>query len=585
MFVEAKVFRLCVRCTSGLLSALLIGCFETQESSKLEGPGSETVGLYGVAEYGNEKVAAGSRVIVRPIGYFQDTSELAPQIIPGGVGETNALGAYRIAPLLPEEYAVEIQGDSGTGALVYGIVVAGKLTQVQRAELKPVGGIKGTIKRLRPSQASVFVQVAGMDRLLYISPDSGNFLLKDLPEGQYTLQALSSDPAQGKILVKDIQVVSGKFQDIGQLVLDVFSKEDYSGWTNKKTVTIRTGKAGANLTSDLFGYPLLVRLNASNFPFDSSVSQTGADIRFASSVGKALPYQIESWDASAKSALIWVKIDTIRGGDDTQKIKMYWGNRAAPNLSYGPVVFDSADGYRGVWHMSRQGKDKPAPFLDASSLGNSLVTEFPNAVTTLATPLASGAQMDGVNALLSSTLPLVAPQTFSVSIWFKGSAAGKLIGFEESFLSKLGSPYDRHLWVEPNGTVHFGVYIMDPPASDMANERILVSAPGFLDGGWHQAVGIQSPEGGQRLYLDGKLTDSDSTVTHAEAITGYWILGAGRLGAWSPVISDSHFSGALDEARIAHRVESADWIKFNFETQKAGSLGLDGQSILIFSSP
>src|SRR5690606_32079229 len=62
-----------------------------------------------------------------------------------------------------------------------------------------------------------------------------------------------------------------------------------------------------------------------------------------------LPYQIESWSSGA--AAIWVKVDTIKGNNSTQKIRMHWGNGSAAAESNGAAVFDTANGFRGVWHL------------------------------------------------------------------------------------------------------------------------------------------------------------------------------------------------------------------------------------------
>src|SRR6185295_9700140 len=64
----------------------------------------------------------------------------------------------------------------------------------------------------------------------------------------------------------------------------------------------------------------------------------------------ALPYQIESWTST--SAAIWVQVDTVKGNSNAQSIRMHWGNGAAASQSSGPAVFDSANGYKAVFHLS-----------------------------------------------------------------------------------------------------------------------------------------------------------------------------------------------------------------------------------------
>jgi len=78
----------------------------------------------------------------------------------------------------------------------------------------------------------------------------------------------------------------------------------------------------------------------------------GLDIRFASSTGTHLPYQIERFDQAGQLAEIWVKAD-VNANDATQFITMYWGKAGAADSSNGAGVFNN--GFAGVWHMNDGG--------------------------------------------------------------------------------------------------------------------------------------------------------------------------------------------------------------------------------------
>ncbi|MCD6023886.1 MAG: hypothetical protein K0Q91_802, partial [Fibrobacteria bacterium] len=97
---------------------------------------------------------------------------------------------------------------------------------------------------------------------------------------------------------------------------------------------------------------MLVRLGAEDSDIFTAAKAGGADIRFDKLNGTHLPYQIESWDAVGKSAAIWVLMDTVKGNSSAQNVRMRWGNAGAFDSSSGTAVFDTAKGFKAVWHFS-----------------------------------------------------------------------------------------------------------------------------------------------------------------------------------------------------------------------------------------
>ena len=97
-------------------------------------------------------------------------------------------------------------------------------------------------------------------------------------------------------------------------------------------------------------FPLLVRLNKDFFNFGQAKAK-GEDIRFATSTGTPLAYEIDDWDAANGAASIWVRMPTIKG-NARQEIKLYWGKADAASQSSGAAVFNESNGYLSVWHMN-----------------------------------------------------------------------------------------------------------------------------------------------------------------------------------------------------------------------------------------
>src|SRR5690606_37317033 len=122
----------------------------------------------------------------------------------------------------------------------------------------------------------------------------------------------------------------------------------YRGWKYSGCLYLLTTPEGANLPASAVEHelPVLVRLHRDSFDF-SQAKPDGGDIRFSTAKGKALPYQIEEWDARKGAASIWVRVPTIKG-NARQEIKLHWGNAGAKSESSGPAVFSASNGYVSV---------------------------------------------------------------------------------------------------------------------------------------------------------------------------------------------------------------------------------------------
>lgn len=135
--------------------------------------------------------------------------------------------------------------------------------------------------------------------------------------------------------------------------------EDYSKRRCYRVLQIDTTAAGADVAGDVKDFPLAVTLTAANFDF-STAKPDGSDLRFSSDKDDApLPHAIEHWDAQAKSALVWVKVPLIRGNRSDQVIFMQWQYPEAQSVAQPLEVFDTKDGFIGVFHLDDEGSSAP----------------------------------------------------------------------------------------------------------------------------------------------------------------------------------------------------------------------------------
>ncbi|MGH8913394.1 MAG: signal peptidase I [Acidimicrobiia bacterium] len=239
---------------------------------------------------------------------------------------------------------------------------------------------------------------------------------------------------------------------------------------------------------------------------------------------------------------------------------------AIPNWSYGNEI-NSLGPYL-YWKLDETGSAGTA--ADSSGNGRS-GTYGPDGGSANFTRLNNGALTTdspdravqlGANACIttSANTGINAPQVFTIIAWFRAPAGyangGKLIGFERpqtGVSAPASGAYDRHLYMDGQGRIWFGVY--------NNNHVALGSAVGLNDNRWHMAVGTQS-SAGMRLYIDGAEVGSNGN-TVAETQTGWWRAGCGNLSGWggqwggnndpgtnSGTTQNRTFAASLDELTV-----------------------------------
>jgi signal peptidase I len=221
----------------------------------------------------------------------------------------------------------------------------------------------------------------------------------------------------------------------------------------------------------------------------------------------------------------------------------------------------------------------------ADSSGNGRTgTYSPNGNAANFTRLTSGALVSdtpdnavalaSANACINTTsnTAVTGPNTFTEIIWFKSTAGytagGKLMGFETPrtgvAVAGSGGTYDRHVYMDGNGRIWFGVY--------NGGDFVISSGTGLNDGAWHMAAATMGPAG-MHLYIDGVQVATNAQTT-GEATTGWWRVGCGNLSGWSDgwtgpntppastTASNYVFRGSLDEATVFTTQLTATQIAF-----------------------
>jgi hypothetical protein len=468
---------------------------------------------------------------------------------------TDERGAFRLDSVDPGSYRLEARQGNGLSCLFDALAVNDTLAlKVDGARLKATAKVGGTVL-LRPDALRAFVQVYGMERLMPVNTATGRFEVL-LPEGRFRVRLVDPDAGENGIRVKEVDLKAGDSLDIGNVDLRD-SAAPYPEWAYSRRLWINTTASGAELDRDVYGFPMLVRLDASMIDF-AQAGPKGADLRFTKAGGKIpLAYEIERWDAAAQSAVVWVRMDTVRADASDRYIHMHWGNAAAVDSSNGPAVFDTALGFSGVWHLDEGSNEAGFPgYLDATANRNTGKGVAISDTTVGPGAVGRGQRLDGLGAYIHvPDAPALKLGTgdFCISVWARPDALFR----NHQLLSKReNTAGDLEFQVRADGKVDS--YVGDSGAVDPFPSRSVMT-----QGEW-RLMTLRRAGTVTGLYLDGIL---DTAVTAASAFdvdnAADFFIGHDAQN----LMED--WQGALDEVRMFHRAMPVEWLRLSYLSQKA----------------
>ncbi len=341
----------------------------------------------------------------------------------------------------------------------------------------------------------------------------------------------------------------------------------HAAWKYRGSIVFNTSAGGAGVGKDVYDFPVLVRLTADNFKFQEA-QPDGRDIRFVKSDDSFAPFEIERWDASAGRAEIWVKIDTLRGNSAAQTLSVLWGNPHAAAASAPGAVFDTAQGFQGVWHFGETSADSAR---DATSNHFDGVSGGTNAAPIAGGVIGACREFDGAASCV--TMPNTAegklnfPQNgaYTISAWVRLDTLDSA-----SYVVVSKGAFQYYLW--------YTVIYQNTPNWEFVEyeESAGWKCPTHpaRAGEWTLLTGVSNGTS-QLLYVDGEPADT-SIVTYSyteprntttDFIVGRYITKAGyppgKLGGYCC------FDGKIDEVRACSRSRSAEWIRLCYMNQRA----------------
>ncbi|HEX3019134.1 MAG TPA: DUF2341 domain-containing protein [Chitinispirillaceae bacterium] len=517
----------------------------------------------GTADTGNAKVAAiiytsdgkraaGVSVVCCPDNYLANpVSDIS------GIGNygiihtvTDDSGYFAMDSINCGNYIVEVN-DNESSVVSFHFEITDPESSVTPINdtLKPYSILKGNAGQITDSSMQRFLLIYGLDRRVAIDIN-GAFELHDLPDGQFDMRIVSDNQDWIPIEIDSINLVSD------QTVLLPFA-----GWSRHCSINLNTTTSGADVKENVYDFPILLRLFSNDFDFsDSTIDES--DLIFTNRHNARLSFEIEQWDRAAKTACIWVFMDTVYGDYDIQAIDMLWGNPNNTLLRNNKAVFDSADGFLGCYHLNGNVSDASAnrySSIDSGSIDNK------DGI------IGRARSFDGTSSFfLVKDLP--ERPSGSISCWFRPGLTldrsnpktrgiwGKKMEDDHDFtLSIQGSDFF-------SGTGSAGNIITkleDPEGGEYLSSNTSTFLAGiwyFISWSWGNAT--------DSLYVNGVLENS---ISNCRPVTGDSADEIGRSLYDASNVSDGaagYFYGTIDEFRFDTKIRSASWVKLCYMNQR-----------------
>jgi len=362
------------------------------------------------------------------------------------------------------------------------------------------------------------------------------------------------------------------------LATPALAQDDLSRWRYWKTIKMDTTASGAKVKGEVKNFPVPVVLNAANFEF-AQAGKDGADLRFSKTAkGEPLPYSIESWDAAAKSAVVWVKVD-VKGNNKSQSFVMHWGNPEAKDAGDSNTVFNTKEGWVGVYHLNEAGSSAEEGYKDATGNQAHMTGVNLNAASRGEGRIGAGVQLEYAKVQWlkldhpkkKRSFDLTTRGTFSIwakarSYSNKGDEAKKALpGYETMFAKGDNSwrlqKFGIKSWHKPPAD-KIEMCVEKPPSGDLC---VFGPTDMVLDK-WFLVVAVHDfPKA--KIYVNGVLDKEDTFDVN-------WISGDHPVGIGNQTQfpeKGRQWDGWLDEARVLNVVKDDHWLKLDYESQKEGS--------------
>ncbi|RKZ90452.1 MAG: hypothetical protein DRQ43_11265, partial [Gammaproteobacteria bacterium] len=306
--------------------------------------------------------------------------------------------------------------------------------------------------------------------------------------------------------------------------------------------------------------------NTTNIPNLDLSATPGADVRFTDAVtGNELKYEVESWDAGADTATIWVKVPKIDAGSATDYIYVYHDYDGT--ATYDQVAADEQAVWgagTGVYHLDEDpdagGADE---MLDSDGTANHGTADATmDSGDLVGGRIGNAIHFNGDSADNNITFASTdLGDTFTISLWVNPT----LTGANQTLVTNkdvTGTGGDGFKLITNDG----GIIKFVTSNGSSADAAVTLAGVINFDQWNHVAVEVNRTAGMATIFHNGiDVTDpSNKSIFTDFQVNSDWLIG-------NRVDDSDEFKGELDELRVETVTRSADWIKASYESQKDGA--------------
>jgi hypothetical protein len=470
------------------------------------------------------------------------------------IDTTDNKGLFSFRSVKPGKYSILARNKlTLSGTLVRNVDInADSITEPPPAHLFKTSSITADFNSQGSTTTGTYVYIPGTDIYSYIQKGEP-VTLDNIPSGVISEIILSRvDGQKFNVLREDIQLQPGLTVAIENPL-----------WKYSRQINLNTSSSGAEISSNLYNFPILLRLNKTNFDF-SQAQPGGKDIVFTKKSGGPLPAEIERWDDIGGHAEVWVKIDTIYGNNSDQLITMYWGNPDASTPANNNHVFDTANGFHSVWHLD----ETSDTIMDASINHFKGVRNGPAKQATGIIGFGQTFSDSGAFFNLGNICNLET-RGITLSIWLKRDTSGLQTLFAQSNGGKPSVNYGWSFSFDIVDNLHF--YAATTTAASWGNPGSFnfwsKTETAILDTTtWHHVAVVfnRATNDSCKCYIDGVDVTAtlDGNVTSVGSIINTLSL---RIGSESD--NNYSFTGSIDECVISNKSRGSNWIKLSYINQ------------------
>ena len=372
---------------------------------------------------------------------------------------------------------------------------------------------------------------------------------------------INVNPAEDLVVAND-----DSFTTDEDTLLDSNTQWSDSDWQYRRLISFDNSTRAEDLTE----FPVLITLDSNAIDYAKTQDQ-GQGLRFYDADGNPLAHEIETWDETGTSR-VWVKVPQIDANSSTDYIHMYYGNASVGDGQNAAAVWSD---YSAVYHLNED-PGAGGTLADAGGTYDATNVGSTDAVGYIGNAqefdgssqyIDLGSDRDWINNATGATL----------SLWMNTdttSGSGDMIGVTQNLAGTGGS----RITLIRNGDE----ITMIGRTIDGGGDAITVTTntSPLTAGQWHHITGTidyASDIDNIKVYVDGQL---EQTFSHDFALNAIPNTDSTNARMGSDENSGPYFDGRLDEARIAAKLRSADWISAQYAAMTGSLAAIGGEQIL-----